>query len=67
MTKLNKKRVRWLIDQVEKHNKKPKDICFVYNITERRGQQLAKEYRKKKRCSYERDNTGGGLIHCKNG
>lgn len=49
MTKLNKKRVKWLVDQVEKHDKKPKEICSVYNITERRVQQLAKAYREAKK------------------
>ena len=27
-----------------KNNKKPKDLCSVYSITERRAQQLVKEY-----------------------
>ena len=49
MTKLNKKRVKWLIDQVIKHGKKPKDVCSIYNLTGRRVQQLAKEYRETKK------------------
>ena len=49
MTKLNKKRVKWLIDQIVKNNKKPKDICAVYDITERRVQQLIKSYRETKK------------------
>ena len=49
MTKLNKKRVKWLVDQTIKHNKKPKEICSVYNLTERRVQQLAKSYRETKK------------------
>ena len=49
MTKLNKKRVKWLVDQVVKHDKKPKEICSVYNLTERRVQQLAKKYRETKK------------------
>ena len=49
MTKLNKKRVKWLVDQVVKHDKKPKEVCSVYNLTERRVQQLAKKYRDTKK------------------
>ena len=49
MTKLNKKRVKWLVDQTIKHNKKPKEICSVYNLTARRVQQLAKSYRETKK------------------
>ena len=33
-----------MVDQVVKNNKKPKDVCSVYSITERTAQQLAKEY-----------------------
>lgn len=49
MTKLNKKRVKWLMDQVVKHGKKPKEVCSVYNLTERRVQQLAKHYKETKK------------------
>lgn len=49
MVKLNKKRVKWLIDQVVKNNKKPKEINSVYRISERRVQQLVKEYKETKK------------------
>ena len=49
MTKLNKKRVKWLVDQIIKHDKKPKEVCSLYNLTERRVQQLAKKYRDTKK------------------
>lgn len=49
MTKLNKKRVKWLVDQVLKDGKKPHEICDVYHITERRAQQLVKSYRETKK------------------
>ncbi|MBS3159380.1 hypothetical protein J4436_01195 [Candidatus Woesearchaeota archaeon] len=49
MTKLNKKRIKWLVDQVVKFSKKPKEIASVYKITERRVQQLVHEYKKTKK------------------
>ena len=49
MTKLNKKRIKWLVDQVVKHNKKAKDVASVYKVSERRVQQLAKSYRETKK------------------
>lgn len=45
MTKLNKKRVKWIVDQVVKHKQRPKEVSAVYGITVRRVQQLAKNYR----------------------
>ena len=49
MVKLNKKRVKWLIDEVLKNNKKPNEINSVYGISERRVQQLVKQYRETKK------------------
>ena len=49
MTKLNKKRVKWLVDQVAKHDKKPQEVACVYNVTGRRVQQLVQEYRETKK------------------
>ena len=49
MTKLNKKRVKWMVDPVIKCGKKPNEICDAYNLTERRVQQLAKQYRETKK------------------
>jgi transposase InsO family protein len=49
MTKLNKKRVKWLVDQVVKHDKRPKDVCLAYSISQRRVQQLVKTFRESKR------------------
>ena len=49
MTKLNKKRIKWLVDQVTKHDKKPQEVASVYNVTERRVQQLVQEYKETKK------------------
>lgn len=49
MVKLNKKRVKWLVDQVLKNNKKPGEINSVYGISERRVQQLVKLYNETKK------------------
>jgi putative transposase len=46
MTKLNKKRIKWLVDQVIRHNKKPREVASVYQISERRTQQLVQAYKK---------------------
>lgn len=48
MVKLNKKRVKWLVDQVLKHDKKSSEIHSVYGISPRRVQQLVKEYKETK-------------------
>lgn len=49
MVKLNKKRIKWLVNQVINHAKKQKDLAPVYKITERRVQQLVKEYKETKK------------------
>ncbi|MBI1968705.1 transposase family protein [Candidatus Woesearchaeota archaeon] len=49
MTKLNKKRIKWLVDQVAKYQKKPKEVASVYNLSERRVQQLVNFYEKTKK------------------
>lgn len=49
MVKLNKKRIKWLVDQVVKYNKKPREIASVYKISDRRVQQLVKSYNKTKK------------------
>ena len=49
MTKLNKKKIKWLVDQVVNHEKKPSEIAPVYRISERRVQQLVKQYRETKK------------------
>ena len=49
MTKLNKKRIKWLVDQVAKYGKKPKEIAPIYNISERRVQQLVKQFSETKK------------------
>ena len=48
MTKLNKKRVKWLVDPVVKWGKLPKEAGCVYGVTPRRVQQLVKKYRETK-------------------
>ncbi len=49
MVKLNKKQIKWLVDQVVKHNKKPKEVAPIYNISERRVQQLVKGFKNTKK------------------
>jgi putative transposase len=49
MTKLNKKRIKWLVDQVAKYSKTPKEVAPVYNISERRVQQLVKQFNQTKK------------------
>jgi putative transposase len=44
MTKLNNKKIKWLVNQVIKYNKKPKDFAQTQNVSRRRVQQLVKEY-----------------------
>ena len=41
--------MKWLANQAEKHDRKPKDVCSVYNLTERRVQQLAIEFMETKK------------------
>jgi len=46
MTKLNNKKIRYIINQVTKKNQNTKTMAEIYDITRRRVQQLVKEYRK---------------------
>jgi transposase InsO family protein len=48
MVKLNKKRIKWLIDQVVKHGKRCGEVCEVYGVSERRVQQLVQSFRQTK-------------------
>ena len=45
MTKLNKAKIKWLIRQVVKLNKRPEDVAPVYGITARRVRQLVQSFR----------------------
>ena len=45
MVKLNKSRVKWLIKQVTRENKRPSEIASVYDLSTRRIQQLVKYYK----------------------
>lgn len=49
MVKLNKKRIKWLVNQVVYKKKKPKDVASVYDVSVRRVQQLVSEFRKTKK------------------
>jgi putative transposase len=49
MVKLNNKKIKWLVDQVIKYNRNPKDFAPTQNITVRRVQQLVKEYKETKK------------------
>lgn len=44
MVKLNKSRIKWLIKQVTRNNKKPREVATVYDLSTRRVQQLVKRY-----------------------
>ena len=56
MTKLNKKRIKWLVDQVIKQEKLPKEVGSVYNVSERRVQQLVKAYNETKKYPVLKEN-----------
>ena len=45
MTKLNAARIKWLIRQVVKYQKKPSDVAPVYEISPRRVRQLVQSFR----------------------
>lgn len=49
MVKLNKKRIKWLVDQVTRYGKKPSRVAQVYSISERRVQQLVKQFSETKK------------------
>jgi len=49
MTKLNQKRIKWLVDQVVKHGETPAKVAPVYKISERRVQQLVHNYKQTKK------------------
>ena len=49
MTKLNNKRIRWLVNQIINKGKKPKELAKIYGITERRVQQLARAFKETKK------------------
>ncbi|TSC71306.1 MAG: transposase integrase [Parcubacteria group bacterium Gr01-1014_48] len=44
MTKLSDKKIRWVINQVVKHGKTPKETANVYDITPHRVRQLVRKY-----------------------
>lgn len=48
MTKLNKKKIKWLVDSVVKQERKPGEVAQVYTVSTRRVQQLVQRYRKTK-------------------
>jgi putative transposase len=45
MTKLSRKKINWLVNQVIRHGKKPSAVAPVYGITPRRVRQLVRQYR----------------------
>ena len=45
MTKLNKAKIKWMVRQVVKHNKKTSEVASVYGITARRVRQLVQSFR----------------------
>ena len=38
MTKLNKSKIKWIVRQVVKHNKKTSEVASVYGITPPQGE-----------------------------
>ena len=45
MVKLNKTKVKWLVRQVIKENRKPSEVASVYDLSLRRVQQLVRHFR----------------------
>ena len=45
MTKLNKNKIKWIVKQVVKHQKKTSEVASVYGITTRRVRQLVQSFR----------------------
>ena len=45
MTKLNKAKIKWMVRQVVKHNKKTSEVASVYGITVRRVRQFVQSFR----------------------
>ena len=45
MTKLNKAKIKWIVRQVVKHNRKTSEVASVYGITSRRVRQLVQSFR----------------------
>ena len=45
MTKLNKTKIKWIVRQVVKHNKKTSEVASVYGITSCRVRQLVQSFR----------------------
>jgi len=43
MVKLNKSRIKWLIRQVVKFDKKPSEVAVVYGLSARRVRQFVQE------------------------
>jgi putative transposase len=44
MTKLTNKKMRWLVNRVVKHGDLPKDVSWAQKVSDRRVQQLVKQY-----------------------
>jgi len=45
MVKLTNKKIKWIINQVVKHNKSTKSVAQIYGVSQRRIQQLVKIYK----------------------
>ena len=45
MAKLNKSKIRWMVRQVVKRNKKTSEVASVYGITPRRVSQFVQSFR----------------------
>jgi len=49
MVKLNKSKIKWLINQVVKYKRSPSEVASIYGLSVRRVQQLVKQYRDTKK------------------
>ena len=50
MTKLNKAKIKWVVRQVVKLNRRPEDVAPVCGVTSRRVRQFVKSFRTTGKC-----------------
>ena len=55
MTKLNNKKIEYIINQVTKKNQNTKTMAEIYDITRRRVQQLVKQYKNRRGTQIEKE------------
>jgi len=65
MTKLNNKKIKYIINQVTKKNQNTKTMAEIYDITRRRGRKNKTKFKKtgEKEEMQIRKGTFGSLLH----